>query len=365
MGGLKSLSIRILITLAILIGLMYLPAPAFSQQAADVQNLVQNGDFEAGFQSDFGVGRGWFAFSNGDAAVGWSADTWDKVVPAGQTAQLIEINSATEQNRYAGIFQTIPVVPGQQYKLTLKGLIRSSEGDINRSNYGYRLQYAIDYSGGTAWELLSDDTWQELPWDEQAAFDPESGEYQIETYSTTITATGDHLTLFIRGWKKWINNGVGLYNLDEISLLGPPPQGLDVRAAAAENVVEEPPISSPIVNADAFAQVTEHDQSEVVTDEEVTDPVEPEESTPAEDEISPPESDTSESVEATAVPEEPEADTFAPPAEEQPKEEQLPESGQSRPETMNFGVIIGAIFIILLLVGAVVGLARRNPPLVE
>ncbi len=58
-------------------------------------------------------------------------------------------------------------MPGEQYKLTLKGLVRSEEGDVSVSDYGYRLQYAIDYNGDTAWELLDSDAWQELPWDEQ------------------------------------------------------------------------------------------------------------------------------------------------------------------------------------------------------
>jgi len=146
----KDIGPRFLFSLVLIIGLLYIPSPVFSQQSPELQNLIVNGSFEEGFQ-DFGVGYGWGAFSNGQAIVGWSSDTWDKVIPAGQrNAQMIEIKDAQVLNRYAGIYQTVTVVPGAQYKLTVKGLIRSTEGDIAISDYGYRLQVGVDQNGGTA-----------------------------------------------------------------------------------------------------------------------------------------------------------------------------------------------------------------------
>jgi hypothetical protein len=115
---------------------------------------------------------------------------------------LIEIRNAAERDRYAGIYQTVAVVPGQSYKLTIKGLVRSLEGSITASDYGYRLQYGVDYEGGTAWELVPDQNWQEIPWDEQPLNDPVNGTYRFDTFETTLTARSDKLTLFIRAWKK-------------------------------------------------------------------------------------------------------------------------------------------------------------------
>jgi hypothetical protein len=127
---------RVIVCIGVITGLWLalVASPALSQQNGSQKNLILNGGFEEGFQGEFGVGYGWGAFSNGNAAIGWNADTWAPVVIAGQNAQLIEIKNSTERDRYAGVYQTVAVVPGQQYKLTIKGLIRSEEGNTEQSN---------------------------------------------------------------------------------------------------------------------------------------------------------------------------------------------------------------------------------------
>src|SRR5262245_14646333 len=221
----KKNKLGLVLSFVLALVVFYRPAPAFSQGDTSIQDLIVNGGFEGGFQQEYGIGYGWGGFSNGNAVIGWNFDDWTAVVPAGKYAQRIEIQEALEQDRYAGIYQTISVVPGQQYKLTLKGLIRSEEGDIALSDYGYRLQYAIDYKGETAWELVPAADWKEMPWDEQPMADPSGGVYRIDTFETTITAQSERLTLFIRGWKKWINQGAGIFDIDEISFVGPAPEG--------------------------------------------------------------------------------------------------------------------------------------------
>lgn len=239
-----------LMATVMIIGLLFVypPPAALSQQQSSLQDLLVNGGFEGGFQEDFGVGYGWGAFSNGNAVVGWNFDDWPAVVGDGQYSQRIEIKEALDQDRYAGIYQTIPVVPGQQYKLTIQGLIRSDEGNIKLSDYGYRLQYAIDYNGDTAWELLPADAWQELPWDEQPMELADGQSYQLQTFDTTITATTDEVTLFIRGWKKWINNGAGIFNLDNISFVGPAPEGFQAPVVQAAAVNGETAAEAPAAN---------------------------------------------------------------------------------------------------------------------
>ncbi|RME59913.1 hypothetical protein D6779_03210, partial [Candidatus Parcubacteria bacterium] len=262
MSTFKGIGLRVIISLGLITGLLYLPMPAFSQQAPELQNVILNGGFEQGFQDQFGVGFGWGGFSNGNAVVGWNADTWEKVVIAGESAQMIEIKNATERDRYAGIYQTVSVVPGQPYKLTINGLIRSSEGNVEASDYGYRLQYAVDYDGGTTWELIEDQAWHELPWDEQPLDNPPDGVYRFDTFETTIIPKGDKLTLFIRGWKKWVNNGVGIFNLDEISLVGPAPEGFVASTAqsASTEAAASPSPAQPAV-PEASLQGAEHSQT--------------------------------------------------------------------------------------------------------
>jgi hypothetical protein len=132
---------------------------------------------------------------------------------------LLSLKDAREMDRYVGIFQTVTVAPDADYLLTLHGLIRSDEGSVAASNYGYRLQYSIDSSGGADWQSAGI-TWVDLPWDEQPrATPPVSGGYRIDVYTTTIGSHSPRLTLFIRGWKKWIGAAEGDFDVDGISLM--------------------------------------------------------------------------------------------------------------------------------------------------
>lgn len=322
----NGIGLRIVASLVLIAGLLYMPVPVFSQQESNIQNLILNGGFEQGFQGEFGVGFGWGGFSNGNAVVGWNADTWDKVVIAGESAQLIEIKNATERDRYAGIYQTVPVVPGQQYKLTINGLIRSSEGDVEVSDFGYRLQYAVDYNGGTTWELIDNDEWHELPWDEQPLQDPSGGAYRFDTFETTITARGDKLTLFIRGWKKWINNGSGIYNLDEVSLVGPAPDGFTAPEAQLAAVGNSPDqAANQLVIPDASLQISDQNEEKI-----------------------------SAQSDEQAIPQV--AETVS------PAEAPLPISGHGQDDSVNYVLIIAVTLLLVLIAGATKATMRRRNP---
>lgn len=309
--------------------LMIMAGPAFSQEGA-AQNLIANGNFEQGFQDKFGVGYGWGGFSNGNATIGWSADTWEQVVVKGKYAQLIEISNATERDRYAGIYQTIPVVAGQTYKLSLKGLIRSEEGDIKVSDYGYRLQVGVDYEGGTAWELIPEQNWQEAPWDEQP-LSGTNGSFRIDTFETTLTAKTDKLTLFIRAWKKWLNNGSGLYDLDEISLTGPAPES--IQAVPGQVAVVGSSIE-PVKIARDTPEILQQDAEQGVDLA----------STPAP------------TAAATVAPPTPSSTAAAAPAN---TSSQLPVSGRGDERPLNFIVILGVVVLLGLLISAAATLGKR------
>jgi hypothetical protein len=342
----NDIGLRIIISLVLIAGSLYLPVPVLSQQELNIQNLVVNGNFEQGFQ-ERGVAYGWGGFSNGQAGVGWNADTWAKVVPAGQTsAQMIEIKDALEQNRYAGIYQTVSVVPGQQYKLTLKGLIRSAEGSIEASDYGYRLQYGINHNDSTAWELIGDQDWQELPWNEQPLFDPSDGAYRFDTFEATITARSDKLTLFIRGWKKWINSGSGIYDLQEISLVGPAPEGFVATSSVEAALVDNPTSQAA---AGEFTGPTIAGNSETTASEQPqaqTTPQTENQSEANEPSVGQPEAESP-------------SDSQAPAGDQSQTEAPLPVSGKGQNNSI-YVVIISLALLLVLFAGAITATIRRR-----
>ena len=212
------------------------PAPPTATPTAEllplkVANLLQNSNFEQGIGND-GVALGWQAFQNGGAKVLFGAEGWPLAIDSGKYAQRITIFEASQPDRYAGIYQPITVVPGEPYKLTMRGQIRSKAGDIKVSQYGYRMQYAIDWQGGTDWQKIPADKWLELPWDEQLI---DSAEVAFVDFETTIVPPARELTLFIRAWNKWADPVEAQYTLDSLSLVG---------AAPLEAMIDQPlPVS--------------------------------------------------------------------------------------------------------------------------
>lgn len=188
---------------------------------ASTENVIVNGSFDdPNWPPESGLAPGWSPFDNGSAHFGWYRDTWFKVVYDGENAQLIEIKTDSGQgDRYAGIFQTVSVVPGAEYELTIHGLVRSDPGSGKASDYGYVMQYGLDYNGGQEWTAVQN--WVDLPFPEHPREDPDgSNVYNYGTYTTRIIPTGSRLTLYIRGWKKWISPDEGNFDVDAISLRG-------------------------------------------------------------------------------------------------------------------------------------------------
>jgi hypothetical protein len=205
------------------------------QLAGGATERLANGDFEEGFRfTPAGeVGNGWQWFHNGgEATYGFYDETWAPVVYEGQHSQLLEINSyylnESDSDRYSGIYQTVAVVPGESYELSLHGMIRALEEDPDREDYGYRVEYGVDYEGGSEWTAI--DNWVEIPWD---TIHPRLTPGSMDSYSTTITATGTRLTLFIRAWKKWgtVDRELNV-NLDGISLKGALPPDTEAPTAS-------------------------------------------------------------------------------------------------------------------------------------
>lgn len=196
------------------------------QLAGTPTERLANGSFEDGFAftAAGAVGSGWHWFQSGGRAVyGFSAETWAPVIYDGQRSQLIEIDTTgveeTDADCYAGIYQTVAVVPGETYELSLHGILRGLESDPDLCCFNYRVEYGFEHTGSGDWAAV--DRWVEIPWD---TVHPRLSPGSIDSYSTTVQATGSRLTVFIRALKKWATvDRVLDVNLDAISLKGAMP----------------------------------------------------------------------------------------------------------------------------------------------
>lgn len=193
---------------------------------ASEENVFANGGFEQGFVHVPGcgiVGSQWNCFTNGGAAnYGFYDDSWELVVAEGKHSQLIEINTkemaAGDNDRYAGISQTVRVVPGKPYRFSMRGMIRTTnqEGDPWR----YSVQVGtLDRPNGD-WSDVTN--WVDVGWNTYFERTQPGG---FSDFQTVLVPESEVITVFIRVWKKW---GVAYeeldVNLDAISLVGPSPR---------------------------------------------------------------------------------------------------------------------------------------------
>lgn len=186
-------------------------------ESGDTGNVVKNGDFEEGFD-ERGVGLHWDTFKSDNILAVYSAEAPGPYIHSDAQAQRITTAQASMGDRYVGIYQQINVVPNQTYTLTMYGQIRTGFGDVNQSSFGYRMQYAVAQRAMRNWEMVPDEDWVELPWDEQLLDSPDT---EFLEYSTEIIPTSQQITLFIRTWNKWADPGEVHFTLDDISLTGP------------------------------------------------------------------------------------------------------------------------------------------------
>lgn len=201
------------------------PAPEQPQRVSyvvkkipTVGNTLVNGSFEEGFQEN-GVGSGWAAWDNGGVGKRtWMEELQPVHVSHGERAQLLELTGAGNVDRYIGIYQTVDVVAGETYTLSMHGLIRSSDAGNDNAPYGHRIQWGIDYEGRGSWQEV--DEWFDTGWNDVKLDDPNP---TMNYVSLPITAESDKLSLFIRGWTKWPNQPISKYYVDGIFLEGQVP----------------------------------------------------------------------------------------------------------------------------------------------
>jgi hypothetical protein len=195
-------------------------SPASSSTLA-TGNVVRNGSFEEGFDAQ-GVAQEWTTFSSDNGAVfGWEPESEPMHVSHGSHSQLMRIMGPGEPNTFVGIYQTIDVVPGETYKLALHGVIRSSLASEDYKPLGFRVQYAIDETGGTDWQTIEWADWTDPGWNDvqlDVKWPP------MDVYVIEYTPTTPKITLFVRGWSKWaFFRDEAKFYVDGIFLQGPIP----------------------------------------------------------------------------------------------------------------------------------------------
>lgn len=201
------------------------PAPT----SASLTNVLYNGGFEQGFSSQPGcgmVGSGWQCFTNGGAAnYGFYDDQWDRVVAEGKHSQLLELNTKGimlgDADRYAGIYQTVPVVDWAEYTFSLKGIIRTT--NLDGDKWRYRVQVGWSFGPYPDWTKVTN--WTDVGWDKYyLRTDPGA----FSSFTTRLMAEADYVTMYVRVWKKWGVPEEELdVNFDAISLVGPSPYYYD------------------------------------------------------------------------------------------------------------------------------------------
>jgi hypothetical protein len=200
-------------------------------------NLLSNGNFEIGFYPvpelgfeppDTGqvpIDWGWFKSQTFGKFTINNNEGFGIVCPEdasqgffGRNALSFHIQSSDQPDARLGVYQTVNVVPGQNYLFAISGTIQvqlgGSSPDIN-----HRVQLAFDHTGGTDWKAIPQNEWTNLPWSEQrlefslsGPDDPDLA--KVEDYYTVVKARSDKLTIFIAGWRRWPNWRTSIFTFD-------------------------------------------------------------------------------------------------------------------------------------------------------
>jgi hypothetical protein len=187
------------------------PTPVLSEP-------LQSGawDFEEGFdpwRNPHGdtcpvgaLGKGWSAFTTRDkyGSACMNRTDWAGNVFSGHNAQEITFAYVGIE---AGIFKTAPAIAGHRYTI---------EAHMRREFSPAKVAMAlgVDLTGGADWQATSI---QWFPWNED--IDDAWGKTSV-----TITATGDKMTIFLKGTHPYPEPG-GVLRLDAISIIDIGPEG--------------------------------------------------------------------------------------------------------------------------------------------
>jgi len=212
-------------------------------------NVIKNGDFEKPWQPLNGVAPDWSPYSNGQAFFGWYDEQWVEAVRNGKHAQLLEIDEVEGNilDRVVAIYQTVEVAPNSEYELTIHAIMRSDAAEVNRNQFEFEMNWGVDKYGEGNYNNV--DEWVYMPLTEQLRIGsngefPDDKPLFYERITDTITTGPDtnRITLFIRGLKKCPTGTEVNFNIDDVTLAGPPPGAPPADETSDEETMEEEPM---------------------------------------------------------------------------------------------------------------------------
>ena len=205
-------------------------------------NVITNGGFELPWEDREGVAPLWEPYTNGQAHIGWYEEIWPEAVYNGERAQLMEIFEVepSVQSRVIAIHQTVDVALNSVYDLELFAIMRSQVQPGDRNNGEFEMHWGVDYSGEGNYDNVEE--WVLMPLEEQFRLGS-TGQYpdDVPLFYEQITGTVEtrdspQITLFIRGLKKFATGAEVNFDVDDVSLVGPPPGPIVIITPEAEPV---------------------------------------------------------------------------------------------------------------------------------
>ncbi len=213
-----------------------------AEEAPGSDNLIFNGNFEFGFYPvpelgfearDIGhVPNDWNWFRSeaygkyniyNNEGLGLVCADDIKLETVGKNSLSIHMQSTDQSDARLGIYQTVNVVPGQEYLFAISGTIQVQSG-ASSPDINHRVELVFDHTGGSNWRAIPHDEWTLLPWREQelefkitGPDDPDLA--TVEDYYTVVKAKSDRMTIFLGAWRRWANWRTAIFTFDCVSLI--------------------------------------------------------------------------------------------------------------------------------------------------
>jgi hypothetical protein len=163
----------------------------------------------------------------------------------------LHMQSTDEPDMRLGIYQTVNVIPGRDYRFAMSGTIQVQEGattlqpddpDAPIEDQNHTIEVYFDPRGGTDWKAIPQYDrhvveFKEEPLEFRTTIDdPDIA--TIQSFETVVRARTDKLTIFITGWRKWANWRSTRFTIDCISLV-------PLQPAKIARVVQLPTVPEP------------------------------------------------------------------------------------------------------------------------
>lgn len=186
----------------------------------------------------------------------------------------MHMQSTDQPDMRLGVYQTVNVVPGQDYRFALSGTIQVQKGGKTLQSddpeapleaQNHTIEVSFDPNGGTNWQAIPLEKRNVVQFNEYvlefSGDDPELA--TVQNYETVVRARTDKLTVFITAWRKWANWRTSRFIVDCVTLEpigsgGAAPAAQAVPPALTGSPAEEAAVVKPsAVEPDTGAAPTE------------------------------------------------------------------------------------------------------------